>query len=81
MKKSYYALFKKSDEGGYEVSFPDIFGGVTCGDDYEDAIFMAKDLLRILLKEAPGQCFEPSLKEELKKKFPEFEIVEITAEI
>lgn len=81
MKKTYYALFKKAEEGGYEVSFPDIFGGVTCGDDYEDAVFMAKDLLKMVLISAPGQCFEPSSKEKLEKLFPDEEVVEITVEL
>ena len=81
MSKTYYSLFKKTEDGGYEVSFPDIFGGVTCGDNFDDAVFMAKDLLKLMLKDAPGQCSEASSKEKLEKLFPEYQIVEITVEL
>lgn len=81
MKKTYYALFKKAKEGGYEVQFPDVFGGVTCGDDFEDAKRMAEDLLKLMLREASGQCQEPSPKEKLQELFPEYQIVEITVEL
>ena len=68
MKKTYVAIFEEAEEGGYCVEFPDILGGFTCGDDFEDAKEMAKDLLRICLEEAPHQCFEPHSKEFFKKK-------------
>lgn len=42
---------------------------------------MAKDLLKIVLVEAQGQCFEPSSKEKLEKLFPDEEVVKITVEI
>ena len=79
-KIPYCALFGRSDEG-VDVTFPDIFGGVTCGDDYDDAVFMAKDLLRLMLTTAPAQCGSPLSKEEMQKMFPECEIVEIEVEI
>lgn len=81
MIATYYALFKKTQDGGYEVAFPDIFGGVTCGDDFEDAKLMAKDLLKTMLEEAPGQCSKPSPKAKLESLFPEYEIVEIKVTI
>lgn len=81
MKKYVYcALFEESEEG-VSVTFPDIFGGVTCGDDYDDAVFMAKDLLRLMLTTAPAQCESPLSKEETEKMFPGEKIVEIEVEI
>ena len=81
MKKYVYcALFEKSKEG-VAVTFPDIFGGVTCGDDYDDAVIMAKDLLRFMLTSAPAQCEKPLSKTEMEKIFPEKKIVEIEVEI
>ncbi|MCQ2801442.1 MAG: type II toxin-antitoxin system HicB family antitoxin [Bacilli bacterium] len=81
MSKTYIAIFEEAKEGGYNVTFPDIFGGVTCGDSFEDAVFMAKDLLLIMLTSAKGQCFEPSSKEKMEKLFPDKKLVEISVEI
>ena len=81
MKKYVYcAIFQESEEG-VSVSFPDIFGGVTCGDDFDDAVFMAKDLLRLMLTEARGQCAEPLTKEKMEELFPGEKIVEIEVEV
>lgn len=81
MKKYVYcALFTETDEG-VAVSFPDIFCGVTCGDDFDDAVNMAKDLLKYMLKYAPGQCDEPCGKAEMEKTFPGEKVVEIEVEI
>ncbi|MED4619163.1 type II toxin-antitoxin system HicB family antitoxin [Priestia megaterium] len=41
---SFYAVFEP-DEGGYSVSFPDLEGCLTCGDDMEEALEMAQDAL------------------------------------
>ena len=81
MSKTYIAIFEEAEEGGYNVTFPDIFGGVTCGDSFEDAVYMAKDLLLIMLASAKGQCFEPSSKEKMEKLFPDKKLVEISVEI
>lgn len=40
----YPAKFEKEDSG-YTVTFRDIPEAVTCGDDYEDAMAMAEDVL------------------------------------
>jgi antitoxin HicB len=37
--------------GSYTVTFPDFDWGVTQGDDLEDAMFMARDLLKIFLED------------------------------
>ena len=77
---SYPAIFEKEDDG-YNVTIPDIFGGVTCGFSYEDAIMMAKDMVLLMLKEAPGQCMPPKSFEETKANFPNSLIVMIDVEI
>ncbi|KAE9526067.1 type II toxin-antitoxin system HicB family antitoxin [Testudinibacter aquarius] len=40
----YPAKFEKEGEG-YNVTFRDIPEAITCGDDFDDALFMAKDAL------------------------------------
>ncbi|MDR1025051.1 MAG: type II toxin-antitoxin system HicB family antitoxin [Treponema sp.] len=48
MKKFVYpAIFQKEEDGGYSVYFADIDGAVTCGDNLEDAVYMAEDCLGI----------------------------------
>lgn len=76
----YPAIFEKENDG-YAVTVPDIFGGVTCGDNYEDALKMAEDMVKMMLLEAPGQCFEPKSLEETKKNFPNKLVVMIRVEI
>lgn len=46
MKVSYPAIFYAEKEGNYTAIFPD-FDQATCGDDLDDAVFMAKDLLSL----------------------------------
>ena len=43
-KYLYYAVFEQ-EEDGYNVSFPDLPGCLTCGDDMSDALHMAQDVL------------------------------------
>lgn len=42
------AVFSKDDDG-YSVYFPGIEGVFTCGDTFEEAVFMAKDCLELNL--------------------------------
>lgn len=44
-KYLYYALFESEENGQYSVSFPDLPGCLTFGDDMSDALYMAKDVL------------------------------------
>lgn len=46
----YPAVFTYENPG-YSVRFPDIQGCYTCGDNLEDAMFMAEDALAIMLYE------------------------------
>lgn len=41
----YYARLSLEDDGGYSVDFPELKGCLTCGDDLDDALYMAKDAL------------------------------------
>lgn len=43
MKLVYPAIFKKNKEKGYTVTFPDLKGCVTFGNDLADAIIMGSD--------------------------------------
>lgn len=48
-KYVYPAIFTPEKEGGYSVFFPDLEGCYTCGDDLQDAMFMAEDVLAFVL--------------------------------
>jgi predicted RNase H-like HicB family nuclease len=40
------AIFTYEEDGGISVSFPDLPGCLTCGDNQEEALLMAQDALR-----------------------------------
>jgi len=46
---SYPAIFLHEDDGGFSVILPDFEGGTTCGNNFNDAMGMAIDLLAGLL--------------------------------
>lgn len=48
-KYVYPAVFSPEEEGGYSVFFHDLDGCYTCGDDLQDAIMMAEDVLAFYL--------------------------------
>lgn len=50
-KYSYPAIFTPEKEGGFSVIFPDIENCFTCGDDLTEALFMAEDVLALMLYE------------------------------
>ena len=79
----YPAVFTvdKEDVGWVNVKFPDIFAGVTCGKGMDEAIFMAKDLLKLMLTDSPKQCLPPSRIEDVKKEFPGAVVIMIEVEI
>ncbi len=74
-KYAYPAIFTPEEEGRYSVFFPDLEGCYTCGDDLQDALFMANDVLAFVLygyetegKEIP----EPSKVESIEKSDGDF---------
>jgi predicted RNase H-like HicB family nuclease len=50
-KYSYPAIFTPEKDGGFSVVFPDIENCFTCGDDLTEALFMAEDVLALMLYE------------------------------
>ena len=50
-KYTYPAVFTPEPDGGYSVSFPDIEGCYTCGDNLGDGIEMAEDALALTMYE------------------------------
>lgn len=85
MKKlvEYPAIFRKDEENPayINVSFPDIFAGNTFGEGIDDAMYMAKDLLKMMLEEIPEQCMPPHTLEETQKNFPNEQVLMVQVEI
>ena len=48
-KYVYPAVFTPEEDGNYSGFFPDLDGCYTCGDDLQDAIVMAEDVLAFYL--------------------------------
>ncbi|MBS6195483.1 MAG: type II toxin-antitoxin system HicB family antitoxin [Clostridiales bacterium] len=48
-KYVYPAVFSPEENGAYSVFFPDLEGCYTCGDNLQDAIIMAEDVLAFVL--------------------------------
>lgn len=48
-KYVYPAVFTPEKEGGYSINFPDLPGCYTCGDDLYDGLYMANDVLSLVL--------------------------------
>lgn len=76
----YPAVFEEED-GGYNISFPNLAGALTCGDDLSDALFMAKDVLGLYLyslEEDGTELPEPSLPNRIKIKDNQFvQLIEV----
>ena len=49
MAKYVYLAVFTPEEKGYSVYFPDLEGCYTCGDDLQDALVMAEDILAFVL--------------------------------
>lgn len=74
-KYVYPAIFTPEEEGGYSVLFPDLEGCYTCGDNLQDALEMAEDVLAFYLydEETAGNAIpEASKVEKVKVKGREF---------
>jgi predicted RNase H-like HicB family nuclease len=46
-KLTYLAVLEANGEGGYGVFFPDVPGCISCGDDVEEALGMAREALEL----------------------------------
>ena len=74
-KYVYPAIFTPEKEGGYSVFFPDLEGCYTCGDDLQDALFMANDVLAFVLYDYESEGREipaPSKAENVEKSDGDF---------
>lgn len=49
MKYVFPAIFEAAEEGGFNIRVPDVKGCFTCADTLEDALYMAKDALEMML--------------------------------
>lgn len=49
MKYVYPAIFTPEEDGGFSVAFPDLEGCYTCGDNLQDSLYMATDVLAFTL--------------------------------
>lgn len=75
MAKYVYPAVFTPEEEGYSVYFPDLEGCYTCGDDLQDAIIMAEDVLAFYLydEEAEGNSIPlPSQTSDIKLSSGEF---------
>lgn len=75
MAKYVYPAIFTLEEGGYSVFFPDLEGCYTCGDNLQDAIMMAEDVLAFVLydNERAGAVIpEPSEAASISLKEGEF---------
>lgn len=50
MRIAYQAVFEPAEEGGYIVNFPDLSEAFTEGDDMEQALFYAEEVLDLTLE-------------------------------
>ncbi len=72
------AVFEPGEIKGYTVTFPDLPGCITEGDDMEEALHMAKEVLELFLysmEEDKEAITEPSLPENLS--FPQKSFISI----
>lgn len=53
--QNYFAMFEPTEEGGFNVSFPDFPGCVTFGKNFEHAKLMAKEVLELWIEELTSQ--------------------------
>ena len=76
---AYPALFRLDEEEPkfINVTFPDIWGANTFGEGLLDAIYMAKDLLEVMLETAPAQCEPPHTLEYTQNNFPNDKVIMI----
>lgn len=67
VKYHFYAVLQQ-EEDSYNVYFPDLPGAITCGDDIEDAVFMAQDALEghlLVMEDDNDEIPKPSEYKEL----------------
>lgn len=71
----YPAVFTDEGDGKYSINFPDLEGCYTCGDSLSDGIFMAEDVLSLVLYDYEKRKMaipEPSKPTEIRLEENEF---------
>ncbi len=67
----YYAIFEPNEGSDVlTITFPDLPGAISQGDDFDDALYMAADCIEIYLKTSQDdgeEIPEPSTKEEVER--------------
>lgn len=83
MEFTFPAVFEenKEKESYINVSFPDILEASTFGVGKEEAVFMAKKLLKTLAKDGELENVTPSELESVKEKFSSCDVELITVEV
>lgn len=80
MSKHVYAAVLESEEGAYNVEFPDLEGCYTCGDDLPDVMRMAYDALHGYLARMEEKGLSvPSATDPERLSVPEKSIVAVIA--
>lgn len=79
-KYVYPAIFIPEEGGAYSVSFPDIQGCYTYGDDLADAVLMAEDALAMIMCDYENNALGiPEASEVSSIKIPDNAIVNFIA--
>lgn len=81
MKEISYPVILKVDKNNpkfVNASIPDVWGAETFGEGFDDALKMAKDLLKTMLETSPEQCQKPHSLEHTQKAFPDYKVVMVT---
>lgn len=82
MKYYYYAVFEPEDNGAINISFPDLQGCFTFGEDIEDALKMSKDALEgyLMVAEDEGDDIPaPSSYHELQTRLTDGQALQLVA--
>lgn len=82
MKYRFPAIFEQDLENPQyiNVTIPDIIGAVTFGEGEEEAMNMAKDLLKSMLEFDYVKNTNPSTLEQTQKNFPDKKILMVEVE-
>lgn len=71
----------QEDQSFINVTIPNILGAYTFGEGYDDAIYMAKDLLKLMVESSPEQCYPPESIDAIKRKWPDKDVENISIEV
>ncbi|MBL4784732.1 MAG: type II toxin-antitoxin system HicB family antitoxin [Cohaesibacteraceae bacterium] len=58
--KHYFALFEPSDDGSFDIRFPQLPGIFSAGDTYEHAMQQAAEAVQFFFEDVPGTAPDPA---------------------